>query len=101
MDIRLPDKVAIVTGSASGIGAEMVRLFLEAGARVVAVDLASQSAPAPLVEQHGDRLRAVVGDVAREETATAYVRTAVEAFGRVDVMINNAGIACVKPIAEH
>jgi NAD(P)-dependent dehydrogenase (short-subunit alcohol dehydrogenase family) len=48
-----------------------------------------------------ESLRCVVGDVAKEETAIAYTREALDAFGRIDVMINNAGVACVKPIADH
>jgi NAD(P)-dependent dehydrogenase (short-subunit alcohol dehydrogenase family) len=48
-----------------------------------------------------DRLRRVVGDVAAEQTARDYTGAAVEAFGRIDVMINNAAISVVKPIAEH
>jgi NAD(P)-dependent dehydrogenase (short-subunit alcohol dehydrogenase family) len=99
--MELDGKVAIVTGAASGIGAAIVRLFLEAGARVVAVDLRDPAAPAELFTRFPDRLRGSAGDVAQEATATAYVRTALEAFGRIDVMINNAGLAVVKPIAEH
>jgi NAD(P)-dependent dehydrogenase (short-subunit alcohol dehydrogenase family) len=94
----LEGKVAIVTGAASGIGAAIVRLFLEAGARVVAVDLD----PMPAADAGAsERLRCVAGDVAREETASAYTRAAIETFGRIDVMINNAAIAVVKPIHEH
>src|SRR5262245_41549733 len=95
----LTGKVAIVTGAASGIGAEVVRLFVEAGARVVAVDV-DPGLPGRLTWP-GGRLRCVVGDVAREATAASYTRAAVDAFGRIDVMVNNAGIAVVKPIHEH
>jgi NAD(P)-dependent dehydrogenase (short-subunit alcohol dehydrogenase family) len=99
----LDGKVIIVTGAASGIGAAIVRLILEAGARVVAVDVDPQepTTTASLREQHPDRLRSVVGDVALEPTARDYAAAAVEAFGRIDVMINNAGISVVKPIHEH
>jgi NAD(P)-dependent dehydrogenase (short-subunit alcohol dehydrogenase family) len=101
--VDLTDKVAVVTGAGSGIGAEIVRLYLEAGARVVAVDvdpklesaLAGPSAQAPR------RLRCVVGDVAIEATARAYAAEAVGHFGKIDVMVNNAGVAVVKPIADH
>jgi len=98
--MNLDGKVAVVTGGASGIGAAIVRQFVEAGARVVAVDVD----PA-LNEAHAglpaDRLRCVVGDVSLEATAGAYTRAALDAFGRIDVMVNNAGVACVKPIADH
>jgi NAD(P)-dependent dehydrogenase (short-subunit alcohol dehydrogenase family) len=96
------DKVTVVTGAASGIGEAIVRLFLEAGARVVAVDadMRLRSVFTGLDAARPDRLRCVVGDVARGETADAYVSEALEAFGRIDVMINNAGVAIIKPITE-
>ncbi len=98
----LTDKVTIVTGAASGIGAEIVRL-LESGARVVAVDLDPKLASnlAPAASHAPERLRCLVGDVSLEQTALDYTRTALDAFGRIDVMINNAGLAVVKPIADH
>lgn len=101
--MRLDGKVVIVTGAASGIGAEIVRLFLAAGARMVAVDLDPQlpAAAQPLRDRYPDRLHCVVGDVAAEETARAYTGRALEAYGRIDVMINNAAVACVKAIADH
>ena len=95
----LGNKVAVVTGAYSGIGEAVVRVFLEAGAKVVAVDV-DPRLPGALAGLDPARLRCVVGDVAQEATATEYARTAVEAFGRIDVMINNAGIACIKPIDE-
>ncbi|HEX8199154.1 MAG TPA: SDR family NAD(P)-dependent oxidoreductase [Isosphaeraceae bacterium] len=101
--MELDDKVLIVTGAASGIGAAIVRLALEAGARVVAVALDPRlpMAAGPWREHHPDRFRLVVGDVGVESTARDYAREAVEAFGRIDVMINNAGVSVVKPIHEH
>ena len=57
--------------------------------------------PETLPIWRGENLRCVVGDVAKEETAAAYTRVVLDAFGRIDVMINNAGVACVKPIADH
>ncbi len=101
--MQLNGKVSIVTGAASGIGAEIVRLFLEAGGCVVAVDNAPDSSERfkTLNPDASERLRHVVGDVAREETAVEYTRIALETFQKIDVMINNAGIALVKPIADH
>ncbi len=94
-------RVAVVTGAASGIGAEIVRQFLAAGARVVAVDRHEPPYPAAVQENLGKRLRGVTGDVAEESTAEAFTRTALEAFGRIDVLVNNAGVSVVKPIHEH
>lgn len=101
----LTGKTAIVTGAASGIGAEIVRLFLESGANVVGVDLATEATPTGDLERltalYPDRLRLTSGDVSEESTAIRYAETAIQAFGRADVMINNAGVAVVKPIHEH
>ena len=97
--MEMNGKVAIVTGAASGIGAEIVRLYLEAGARVVAVD--RDPTIHKVIAGHEPNARAFVGDVADEATAIAYAALARDAFGRIDVMVNNAGVACVKPIADH
>ena len=100
--MELNDKVVIVTGAASGIGAAIVELFLKHGARLVAVDVDPELPAAfkHLSAEHADRVRFVVGDVSLEQTATRYAQTAIDAFGRIDVMINNAAIALVKRIAD-
>jgi NAD(P)-dependent dehydrogenase (short-subunit alcohol dehydrogenase family) len=101
--VDLSGKVAVVTGAASGIGAEVVRLYVEAGARVVAVDRDPDlpDAARRLAGPRPEAVRPVVGDVALEETAERYVAAALDAFGSIDVMVNNAGIAVVKAIADH
>ena len=97
----LSGKVAIVTGAASGIGAEIVRLYLEAGARVVAVDRDPNLGSVVAAFGNANEVRCVIGDVAEESTSKAFATEAMGAFGRVDVLVNNAGVACVKPIADH
>lgn len=101
--MELDGKVCVVTGAASGIGAAILRRYLEEGARVVAVDLAPAlpNDLTPLRDRFADRLRYVSGDVAKEQTAAAYVREALASFGRIDVMVNNAAILVVKAIHEH
>lgn len=94
-------KTAIMTGTASGIGAETARLFLEAGGNVVVVDIQKSACPEVLQRQHGSRLCMVHGDVAVEATAREAVQVAMQAFGRIDVLINNAGIAIIKKLHEH
>lgn len=101
MNVNLQDKACIVTGAASGIGAEVARMFLESGAGVVAVDRQDPPIPAGLRERFADRLHCVVGDVAEVGTAVEYVRESLTAFGRVDVIVNNAGVAVIKPLHEH
>lgn len=98
MNVRLDGKVAIVTGAAGGIGLATLKEFLASGAKgVVGVDVAEQ--PAELAAS--ERLRWVVGDVSLEKTAEEYARVAVETFGRIDVLVNNAAVSVVKPIHEH
>ncbi len=97
--MNLNGKVSIVTGASSGIGEAIVRLFLESGSKVVAVDL-DPKLPEVFAALKSDNLRCVIGDVSKEETATSYAKAGVDAFGKVDVMINNAGIALIKPIAD-
>jgi NAD(P)-dependent dehydrogenase (short-subunit alcohol dehydrogenase family) len=97
----LSNRGAVVTGAASGIGAEIARLFLQAGAGVVAVDRTEPPFPPVLQERFPDRLRGVTGDVAEEGTAAAFTRVALDAFGRLDVLVNNAAVSVVKPLHEH
>jgi NAD(P)-dependent dehydrogenase (short-subunit alcohol dehydrogenase family) len=89
-------RVAVITGASQGIGAGLVRGFLQRGYQVVAnsrniVDGAFESPD----------VVTVAGDIARPETAERVVRTAVERFGRVDTLINNAGIFVPKPFVEY
>ena len=87
--------VAVVTGSGSGLGQSLARRFAEAGANVV-VHYRSSAEGARAVVKHiaglGGQAIAVQGDLAREADAARLVRQTVEAFGRVDVLINNAGL---------
>ena len=96
---RLRGKVAVVTGAASGIGAETARLFVENGAAVVAADL--QEAPCcELVAELGDSARFARCDVTDEAEVAAAIDLAVAEFGQLDVMVNNAGVAIDAPLME-
>lgn len=97
---RLDDKVAVVTGGASGLGEATVRLFVEEGARVVIADVQDAAGQA-LAEELGENALYQRTDVSREEDIAAAVDRAVEAWGRLDCMFNNAGIVgAVGPIDE-
>ncbi len=83
------DRVAIVTGAASGIGRATVERILERGGRAVAVDL-DEGRLGWLAGR--DRAIALAGDVSREDTNAAMVEAALRAFGRLDVLVLNAGL---------
>lgn len=92
----LENKVAIITGAASGIGRAAVSVFVGEGARVVAGDIS------PRVEGLAEpgRVVPVVADVARREGAEALVRAAESAFGALDVLFNNAGIERLATVVD-
>ena len=89
---RLSGKVALVTGGAVGIGAACVRRMLEAGAQVAIVDL-HDGPGQQLAAEFGDDARYFHADVAVEADVAAAITATVAAFGRLDVLVNNAGIA--------
>lgn len=101
---RLDGRVAIITGGAGGIGAATGRLFCEEGARVVLVDRdaeAMASACADIRNQvPGAQVSDAIEDVGMEDSAAKIVAQAKRVFGRIDVLVNNAGIRSYEPLAE-
>lgn len=95
-------QVAIVTGGGSGIGLEVARQLVAAGASVVigGRDAAKLQRAAALIDPKGSQVRTLAGDIASPETAQGLVNLAREAFGGVDILINNAGIFNPKPFLE-
>ncbi|HAF69193.1 MAG TPA: short-chain dehydrogenase [Acidimicrobiaceae bacterium] len=105
MSGRLESKVAIVTGGASGMGLATVRRFLLEGASVVIGDLNADNGRAVLealnAEGYEDKIRFTVTDVSVEDDVAAMTELAVDTFGRLDVVFNNAGIGgAFGPITE-
>jgi NAD(P)-dependent dehydrogenase (short-subunit alcohol dehydrogenase family) len=96
---RLDGKVALISGGARGIGAETGRLMVAAGAKVVLGDVLD-AAGRETAGRLGDAALYVPLDVSREADWTAAVTTAIERFGRLDVLVNNAGIFLGKSIEE-
>jgi len=93
--MRLEDKVIIVTGSVAGMGQSMTERFLEEGAKVVGVDFQEERLKAQeeeLNKQYPGKFFGCPGDIAKKETNEAMVALAVEKFGHLDVLVNNAGI---------
>lgn len=101
--IRLDGKVALVSGAARGLGAEVAEALLQAGASVmltdVLVDLGNQTA-ARLAEAHGDRTAFQRHDVTREADWLAAVEATVARFGGLDILVNNAGIETAALVTE-
>ena len=91
MGDRLQGKVAVITGAASGIGAASVRRFVEEGAKVAATDVQTDLGER-VVAALGDAARFVECDVTDERAVAAAVDAAVERWGQLDVMFNNAGV---------
>lgn len=87
----LTGKVALVTGGASGIGAECVRELVAAGARVVVSDVAADAVE-KLAAELGGEVVAVAGDVRSAEDVGSMVAAALRTFGRLDLAVNNAGV---------
>ncbi len=92
--MRLKDKVAIVTGSGRGIGEGIIMRFVEEGAKVVVNDVNEADAKSVVekVNAKGGKAVAVIGSVTSRETVQKMVDTAVQEFGTLDIIINNAGI---------
>ena len=95
---RLDGKVAVITGAARGIGRATLEVFLAEGARVVATDLDATT----LAEVAGDpdQVVTVVGDVSVEEDARAMIEAAISAYGRIDVLVANAGVIPLSTIDQ-
>jgi NAD(P)-dependent dehydrogenase (short-subunit alcohol dehydrogenase family) len=103
--MRLQDKVAVITGGASGMGLATAQRFLSEGARVVIADYNAETGEAATkaaVEQgYGDAISFVRTDVASEGDVVAMFEHAVERFGRLDVVFNNAGVGgAIGPLTE-
>ena len=100
---RLDGKVAIVTGASSGLGVAFAQAFAEAGADVVlgARRVEKMAQTAALVEDAGARSLSVQTDVAVPEQCTGLVDAAMETFGHVDVLVNNAGLGTAVPATRE
>ena len=87
-------KVVIITGASRGIGAELVKSYRKSGYQIVATARS-------IVDGHDPSIVAIDGDIGRPETAERVVSQAVARFGRIDTLVNNAGVFIAKPFIEY
>ncbi|MCL7452487.1 MAG: sorbitol-6-phosphate dehydrogenase [Anaerolineae bacterium] len=103
MEKPLQDKVAMVTGGAQGLGAAICQRLAREGAHVVVADLnleGAQETAAGIAEQTGRQAIAVGVDVTDEAQVEAMVQRAVDEFGRLDILVSNAGILIAEAVDE-
>lgn len=100
--MRLKDKVAIITGAASGIGKATAKLFAEHGARVVVADIDSEGGEQTVAEIRvpENAARFIQTDVTVKTDTQNLVAQTVDIYGKLDILFNNAGIAMRLPVAE-
>jgi 3-hydroxybutyrate dehydrogenase len=100
--MRLKDKVAVVTGAASGIGKEIAATYVREGAKVVIADLNAPAADAAAAElsKDGGQAIGVAMDVTNEAEVETGMAKAIAAFGGIDILVSNAGIQIVAPLDQ-
>ena len=93
MSKRLEDKVVIITGGSSGIGKGMVKVFANEGAKVVFADIKEKEGKVfeEKLKKDGKEVKFCLTDVTKEEDLNNLVKTTVDAYGKIDVLCNNAG----------
>ena len=102
-EYNLKDKTVIIAGAGRGIGKGIVRVFAEAGAKVMVTSL-TDSYMAPLAEElaaAGTPIETLTADATKEEEWNRTVATAIERFGHVDVLVNTLGDAVAKPVVPR
>ena len=97
--MKLKDKAALVTGGARGIGAAIVKRYVEEGARVVVADVLLDEAAAT-AKRHGDKAFAIAMDVTKMASIEAGVAAAEAQLGGIDILVNNAGVFDMAPVVE-
>lgn len=99
---RLGNKVAVITGGGSGIGAATAKLFLQEGARVLIVGRSEEKLRKTVQELNHENISYTVADVSRVDDTQRYIRHAVERYGGIDVLVSNAGtLGPAQHINEH
>jgi 2-deoxy-D-gluconate 3-dehydrogenase len=97
---KLDGKVAVVTGSARGLGRGMAVGLAQAGADIVLVDVLDMTESRHIIEKLGRRCATVPADLSKKENVDAIINTALEEMGSIDILVNNAGIIKRAPLLE-
>jgi NAD(P)-dependent dehydrogenase (short-subunit alcohol dehydrogenase family) len=100
--VKLVNKVAVITGAGSGIGWATAILFAQEGAKVVVADLVERAGEETVaqIREAGGEATFVRVDVANEAEVKAMIRTAIETYGRLDILYNNAGLTLPASVTE-
>jgi NAD(P)-dependent dehydrogenase (short-subunit alcohol dehydrogenase family) len=99
---KLENKIAVITGGAGSIGKTTAKLFLEAGAKVMLVDLSEETLKKTVLELNSEHVKYCVADVSKSKDVEHYIAETVKHFGKIDVFFNNAGIeGIVKPMVDY
>lgn len=98
----LENKVVIITGGAGSIGTTTAKLFLDEGAKIMLVDLNEEQLKAAIADLGGENVKYSVADVTKSGDVQRYVSNTVDAYGKIDIFFNNAGIeGVVKPTVDY
>lgn len=99
---KLENKIAVITGGSGSIGKITAKLFLEAGANVMLVDISEEILKNTVQELKSEHVKYCVADVSKSKDVEHYIDETVRLFGKIDVFFNNAGIeGVVKPITDY
>lgn len=100
--MRLQNKVAVITGAASGIGLRMAQVFAQEGAKVVIadMDLKDAEAAAKAIQANNGTAMAITMDVTSEKQVDSGIGEVISAYGGVDILVSNAGIQYISPVDE-
>jgi len=94
------ERVAVITGGAQGIGRRTAELLAEQGYRIAIIDLQQPAATVSAIQAAGGTAFAFAGDITQDSTVAAFADSVLSSYGRIDVLVNNAGISHIAPAED-